>query len=162
MIRKRLGAIACMLVLAVAGCHSQDTTTNSAQNASTSSTTTTVTSAIPVGIWNGNDAQLQVQDDGSALSTFDCGSGGTSAPIVPDPNNNGQFSVPGTYQSFIDPNNPIQQPIFNVSYDGNLNSDGSITFQVDFNPNDTPPNGSPGQVQVAPGGTSGLVDCPAF
>jgi hypothetical protein len=156
---KKMGLFAFALGLALAGCHGQDTSSNSSQNLRQGQPNIPVTSAIPTGLWGGADVQLQVQNDGSALITFDCGSGGTSVPIVPDPTNANAFTTAGTYQSF---NNPGVQPILDVTYTGNLNGDGSITFSITFNPNDTVPAGAPGTVSAVPGTMAQLQTCQAF
>jgi hypothetical protein len=157
--RIRNGVTLLGLALAIGACNSTDK-----QNLASSVVTppnTKVTSVIPVGLWGTDDAELVVTNDGSGLWTFDCGTGATSVPIVPDMD--GNFDTAGTYTAFpdIDPNNPDPNPqAISVIYHGMLANDSMTINSIEFDPNAVlPPGANQGGFVITFGTQPTLNDC---
>jgi hypothetical protein len=138
----RILALASLCGLASAGCN--DTTSNNMLKNLSTAPPEGVTSELPVGVWGGNDIELNIRNDGAGLFSFDCGTGGTDAPIHLD--ENGHFDATGVYTNFPfdDPNNPDAanpQP-FATIFHGDV-VDNTISISVEYPPDGTSPSGAP-------------------
>src|SRR4051812_39360558 len=125
--------LACLSLLLIAfGCN--DTSKNGGSLNLSAVGPDPVTSVLPVGDWSGDNVQLDIQNNGGGVFTFNCGTGGTNRPIVPD--ENAHFDVAGSYTAFVDANNPDVPPdgsSQDVVYHGDVTTTGDmIGLSVEF------------------------------